>query len=140
MKIISTRIGRLSIMSLILFSALISVIILFIEGSGGAISQHNKILALQNLVKFYLPLFAIMGAFYFAEKNHHLQKIERETSFEVFLFSFLAVLIWVIVPPSSIAFSESIQSSFVYIDSFRGYGDAIGLAAITFYFSKSTSQ
>jgi len=89
--------GRWSLMLLVLGSAVLSFLVLFIVGRGGAIAGEATRDTINELLEIYLPLIAMMAAFYFGQSK--TQTSESKTSIEIFTFVTLTVGLWALCPP-----------------------------------------
>ena len=136
-KNITSSRGRWSLMLLVLSSAVLSFAVLFFIGRGGAIAGEAARATIKELLEIYLPLIAMMSAFYFGQAQ--LQSSEGKTSIEIFAFAIITVGLWVLCPPVLMMFGEAIEDIIETIDLLKPYGETIAAAAIAYYFAKSVS-
>lgn len=130
--------GRWSLMLIVLGSAVLSFVVLFVIGRGGAIAGEAARATVKELLEIYLPLIAMMAAFYFGQSK--AQTNEHKTSIEIFTFAILTVGLWVLCPPILIYFGEAIEDVIETINILKPYGETIAAAAIAYYFAKSSGQ
>jgi hypothetical protein len=136
---VRTSIGRWTIMGIVSLAAVSSYLLLWYVGRGGAVSEAVRNPAMRSLVSIYLPLIAIMGAFYFGEEVGD-GCIDRVTSRESYFFSLFVISLWTLAPPLFIFFSETVEMAFRAIDTVGAFGQTAAAGAVAFYFAKSKKQ
>jgi len=138
MQTISVATGRGLLMTVVLSNFLLSVGLVFYVGGGGAVHREGIMLALEELLEIYLPLLAIMGAFYFADYRSD-EDSPRASLVQPFIFSLIIVSVWAFAPPLLLALTvwpiEDIFS-FLNSDAVGILGKTIAAGAVTYYFSR----
>lgn len=134
-KKVNSTTGRLLIMTMVIGSAVLAFIILFVIGRGGAIAGEGIGAVINELLEIYLPLIAFMTAFYFGQTR--ILSNDDKTSLETFVFSVLTIGLWVFCPPILIYFGEAIEDVLNTIHLLKPYGETIAAAGVAFYFAKS---
>ena len=132
---VSSQKGRWILMIVILGSFIASFLILFIVGRHGRIAAEGIYATIKELIGIYLPLIAMMTAFYFGQQRAGLQT--NSTTIETFVFSVLTVSAWVLIPPIFILFGGAIESIFDTINLLKPYGDTVAAAGVAFYFART---
>lgn len=133
-KIASSQ-GRWLLMLMVIGAAVISFAVLFFIGRGGAIAAETSKTTTKELLEIYLPLIAIMSAFYFGQDQPQFG--EGKTSIEVFSFSLLTVGLWVFCPPVLMYFGGAIEDILETLSLLKPYGETVSAAAIAYFFAKS---
>lgn len=129
--------GRVALMLAVLLSFLASIGLLFFISRGGAVHVSGITFALKELLEIYLPLLAIMAAFYFAE---HAAEAPTTTSssLESFVFAFSVTAVWIFAPPCLLALTQwPIEDIFAFLndDAVGLFGQTLAVGAVTYYFS-----
>jgi hypothetical protein len=133
---VSSKVGRRTLLAIVLFSMVSAFLTLFVIGRGGAINQQNMATAIHQLLQLYLPPLGIIAAFYFAERSEN--GAHQSTTVDKLAFAVIIVAGWVLVPPLALAASPTYMAAFRLIDAFAPFGNALGSGAIAYYFSKSS--
>ena len=133
---ISSVTGRLWLMGIVLSFFLLSLFTLLWIGRGGAIRPELKLELLGKLAGLYLPLIALMAAFYFGKTRVNRGGRPATVPFETFIFAVLIVTLWVMTPLFFLFFIEAAQDISSTLNRVRPYGDSLALAAVGYYFSK----
>lgn len=132
------NVGRAIFMALVTSSFVLSIIIIFYEARSGGIHSQGVKFAIQQTLEIYLPILAIMGAFYFSGQEEDVEG-NIKSPLQSFLFSFIVVATWVSFNPMLLLFSDwSIESiySFLNDDSIGILGKTVAAGSITYYFSR----
>ncbi len=137
---IDASFGRRVLLILIIAGAFAAFGVLYAIGYGGAVSEEVARRAIDRLLKLYVPLFGLIGGFYFSEFGQSSMGTIRKTSKETFGLAVVFVGVWVALTPLFLALSETVESALRLLDSFDVFGSTIAVAALAFYFSKSAPE
>jgi hypothetical protein len=136
---LSVRVTRAALTIAVILGGAASFVVLGAIGRNGAISGEGMQEAQNYLLQFYLPLLAIVAAFYFAERRTTAAADRGSAPAEAFALAFVIVAIWVMLPPITFALSDSYNAAIRTIDSVRLYGNSLSTAAVTFFFAKTSA-
>jgi hypothetical protein len=136
---LSVRVTRAALTITMLVGGAAAFIVLGAIGRDGAISGEGMQEAQNYLLQFYLPLLAIVAAFYFAERRTRAAADRGGASAEAFALAFLIVALWVMLPPIIFALSDSYNAAIRTIDSVRLYGNSLSSGAVAFFFAKTSA-
>lgn len=137
-KDIASSKGRWSLMLMVLGSTVLSFLVLFIVGRGGAIAGEAVRATINELIEIYLPLIAMIAAFYFGQAK--LISTESKTSIEIFTFAILTVGLWVLCPPILMLFGGTIEDILETINLLKPYGETVAAVGVAYYFAKSSGE
>lgn len=132
---VPSRIGRLSLMGMVMLLFLCSVLSLFWLARGGRIHPDGRKIALVKLIGVYLPILSLMGAFYFGGDQN--RRRTSTTAMEAFAFALIVTSLWVIAPLFLLWCIGPIEDVLDHLEMIKPIGDTLTLAAIGFYFSKA---
>ena len=126
---IRKSIGRWVIWISTIGSGLLSIIILLYVGRGGRIHNDMINFGIVKILEIYLPIIAIMTAFYFVGSRNGKANTSQYVSIEVFTFSVVISSLWIFLPPLMITFIIPIEHSFNLLQQFEKYGQTAAIAA-----------
>lgn len=136
---IKSSTGRIALISFTISGMLFGGVVIVLRGSGGSLVSPAMTEALKLLVQFYLPMLAVITAFYFSESGKMKSTENSEsTDFEIFFVTIVLVALWAFLPPISLIINDTYQSAFELTKNLKGYGDAIGVGALAYYFSQTS--
>lgn len=134
-RTVNRSVGRWLLMFLVLGGAILTMVVLFYKGAGGAIHNDAKATAFKQLIEIYLPLVTIMGAFFFSEPRSRRAKAS-DPSLQTLVFAAVLTASWTITPPALLYFTDYIEDFFQYLESVKLLGEAVAAGAVSFYFAK----
>ncbi len=130
--------GRLSLMLVVLISAILSFLTLLITGKIREIQSEAIMQAIKVLIEIYLPLITMMAAFYFGQNIPRSEK--NQTSIEIFIFAIITVGIWVVSPIVLFILGGTIDNIIGIISLLKPYGETVAVAGVAYYFAKSGNK
>jgi hypothetical protein len=104
----------------------------------GGLSVDQVQAIFEGIAQLYLPLYAQIGAHYWAEQKGHLQErlVERGAQ----LFTLVILVLYAFVPAGIIFFAPSVEVAALLLGGWtRSAALALASAAVAFFFS-STAQ
>jgi hypothetical protein len=132
-RTISPKTGRMLLMGVVFVFFVSAIASLFWLGRGGALRYELRMDAIAKLLAFYLPLFSLMAAFYFGQR----QRTNNRIDIEPFIFAAAILSTWVLTPVFLLWLADNIKEALGYIEKTKPFGDTLALSAVGYYFSKS---
>ena len=132
--------GRRFLLIAVVGGFLIALGVMFYLARSGAAAEDTMSLVIKRLLKVYLPLLVLMGAFYFSEKSSSNHPASNQTSIEAFFFALAAVSLWCALPTFLLFVSDTFDAALRLLDAFEIFGETISVAAMTYYFSISAPE
>ncbi|QQO53877.1 MAG: hypothetical protein N838_11430 [Thiohalocapsa sp. PB-PSB1] len=127
--------GRLILMIIVVGSALGAFLALAYAGRDGGIIWDTVKSVMNDLLGIYLPLIAMMSAFYFGEAKPLPERASEPV--QTFLFTLITAGVWVLLPPVLILFGGAIEGVQETLTLLKPYGETIAAAGIGYYFARS---
>jgi hypothetical protein len=113
-----------------------TIVVLFVRSPGDSTAPDTVTLGVKRILAVYLPLLGIMTGFYFADAERRDDRA-RETTVEIFWFSMLLTLPWVLTPLLLVALSSTMDRALELMDTFGPVGQLVASGAVAYYFSKT---
>ncbi len=135
--VIRAKTGRLVLLLIVITGFMLAFAVQAFVGRDGAVSSEVGLNVIQRLLKVYLPLFGLIGAFYFSERGQSTERGSLRTPVEGFGFACAVVGIWVGLPPLLLLVAKTFESVLRILDSFEIFGSTIAVTALAYYFSVS---
>lgn len=132
-----TATGRWILMLLILASALLAHALLFFVSRGGRIHTEGVQSTVRALLDVYLPLLAIMAAFYFAETATARGR-DQTVDLQILVFSVVVTAVWALAPVALLVFVPTVERMQEMLRTLEPFGQTAALAAVAFFFGKSS--
>lgn len=132
-------VGRWILMISTIGCSVMSVTLLFYLGRNGRIHPDMINSGINTMIGVYLPLFTIMAAFYLVDARKKIKEDSQYIKFEVFFFSTVLALIWIMTPPLLITAIAPIEEALQRIQALEKFGQTTAVGAITYYFAKTLS-
>ena len=137
---IPARIGRRFLLLLIVFAFLLSLATQTYKGRFGLADAESSFLLLDRLLKTFIPIFALVGAFYFSDRSQSDAVGPQRTSVEAFSIALVFCGIWVLTPAIAILITETFRQAVTLIEKFETFGTSIAISGIAYYFSVSAPR
>ena len=134
---IASQTGRRLLLALILLGAVLAFVTQFLLGRDGTVSEPVSQKVIDQFLKHFIPLFGIVGAFYFSEKGDTEAGNTSRSAVEGFIFALVCVGIWVLLPTISLLISQTFESALRLLERFEAFGTTIAVTGLTYFFSTS---
>lgn len=108
---IQSRNGRRYLLIILLAGFLLAFLTQMLLGRGGMVSEETSQKVVERILKIFVPLFALVGAFYFSEHGHREPSEQQSTSPESFFLAAILSAIWVFLPTIALLISQTFESA-----------------------------
>lgn len=134
---ISSNKGQLYVMAVIASGFVGALTALFVSARDGAINDGNQLDALVKIIGFYLPLLAIIGTFYFKDKQG---VTDGEIAKARYIFAFFIMTLWILIPILLLSFKEYIETVMSWTDKINALCLSFINIVLAFIFSKDKEK
>lgn len=132
------RAGRAALMATALGGFVVSLTVLFYVARDGAVHPDGVKYGVKQVLEIYLPVLAIMGAFYFTGVGDGADA-EHRSSTQSFVFAYVVSAVWLVAPPLLLGLTTwPVEGIFEFLndDSVGILGKTLAAGAVTYYFSR----
>lgn len=135
--VIPSQTGRRVLLGIVVVGFSLALVVQISLGRDGAVSADTNQRVTERLLKLYVPLFGVMGAFYFSEQKRTGARKSGVTSVDALALACFVVGIWAGLPPALLGFEETFERALRMLDEYEVFGSTAAVSALTYYFSRS---